>query len=215
MVKKTKILDRKAIFVSNHFPSLNCGISLVVRGDINLVPVEPALPLHNLLTFEFCSGEDTPFLPAETSLVINSTNMFTNMLNSPLTMPLSFDQSISSSFPENFSHAVDNAGLFHYNGGRYHCPECTIDFKLEKDFRRHLKTVKPHQLTAFQCCCTYKSGRKDNFLKHITRKNICSPIASFICSCGYRVESNSPDAIARLLRHIKPCGQRKRGRPRK
>jgi hypothetical protein len=103
----------------------------------------------------------------------------------------------------------------HNQGGRYHCTECNRPFRLEKDFRRHVETTKAHRSAVFQCCCTHTSGRKDNFLKHIERKKPCNPTVPFICSCGYRIESDSPDAISLLLKHIKPCGQRKRGRPKK
>ncbi|KAL7900655.1 hypothetical protein HDV64DRAFT_195827 [Trichoderma sp. TUCIM 5745] len=158
--------------------------------------LEPAYNVPNPLFFEFHVQEETPSLPTTPAL------------------PFSPEQAAPQPCTS-YSDVVNNSDSSHSQGRRYHCAECDRLFKLEKDFRRHVETTKAHQLAVFQCCCMHTSGRKDNFLQHVERKKPCIPAVPFVCSCGYRIESNSPDAVALLLKHVKPCGQRKRGRPKK
>ncbi|KAL7925758.1 hypothetical protein ACQKWADRAFT_199921 [Trichoderma austrokoningii] len=167
--------------------------------------VELADALSNPAALEFRLQEETPS-QATTPL---------NLWVSNAALPFSPDRSAFDFHTENSDVIVDNADASHGQGGPHHCLECNRSFRLEKDLRRHRETTKAHQAAVFQCCCTYTSGRKDTFLKHVERKTPCSPVVPFICSCGYSIESSSSDAIALLLEHVKPCGQRKRGRPKK
>ncbi|KAL6901515.1 hypothetical protein GGI43DRAFT_403200 [Trichoderma evansii] len=156
-------------------------------------------------TFESCLGDGTPSpgteaLQPETPTASGSAS------------PLIFEQSAPGSREEQISDAVDYTGPLLY---LRHCPSCNMDFKLEKDLRRHFKTAWAHRLSSFQCCCKLLFGRKENFRNHIKRGKPCDTIVPFLCSCRWRVDSGSPDSISLILEHIGPCGQRKRGRPKK
>lgn len=175
---------------------------LVVSGGSDQISAEPAYALSNPPALESRLQEETPSQPT-TAL---------SRLDSSSALPFSPAPDLCIEYSDTM---VDNTDPSHGQGGLYHCLECNRPFRFEKDLRRHRETTKAHQAAVFQCCCSHTSGRKDNFLKHVERKKPCSPIVPFICSCGYMIESSSLDAISRLLTHIKPCGQRKRGRPKK
>lgn len=198
METKQKSSNLGTICVSDH-----SVLSLFLLLVLINIPIEPAY-IPNPPDFEFRLQEETPSLSTTPRDISDS--------NSALSF--SPDQSAPEPYM-NCSDIVSNAGLSQSQGGRYHCLECHRPFKLKKDLRRHFETTKAHQPAIFQCCCAHTSGRKDNFLKHIEKKKPCNPTVPFICSCGYEVESNSPNAIILLLEHVKPCGQRKRGRPKK
>lgn len=173
----------------------------------------PALVLRNPPTLESCREEKTPSRVMDAS----SSKIPTNTQNMSSALPTLHDQSASSSHTEHFSDTgrhVDNANPSHYQRGRYHCPECDVDFGLKKDLQRHFETTKAHRSSVIQCHCKLSFSRKDKFYEHI-RKRSCGSVIPFLCSCGYRIESSSPDSADLMLEHVKLCGQRKRGRPKK
>ncbi|KAL6901513.1 hypothetical protein GGI43DRAFT_403194 [Trichoderma evansii] len=144
-------------------------------------------------------------------------NIPTNSQNLISAPSIVHDQYASSSRTEQISDTgqlVDNANSSHYQRRRYHCPECDVDFGLKKDLQRHFETTKAHRSSAIQCHCKQLFSRKDKFYEHV-RKRPCDPVVPFFCSCGYRIESSSPDSVGLILEHVKLCGQRKRGRPKK
>ncbi|KAL6798615.1 hypothetical protein J3E68DRAFT_400301 [Trichoderma sp. SZMC 28012] len=114
----------------------------------------------------------------------------------------------------NLGQLIDHIELKHRLGRRFYCKTCHVSFGLKKDFRRHLETAKPHQLSAIRCRCK-KLLRKDKFRNHLQRKKPCDTIAHFLCYCGHSVDSSTPDAVSRIVYHIGDCGRGRPGRPKK
>ncbi|KAL7962528.1 hypothetical protein V8C34DRAFT_270667 [Trichoderma compactum] len=114
----------------------------------------------------------------------------------------------------NLGQLIDHIELNHRRGRRFYCRTCNADFGLKKDFRRHLETAKPHQLSAIRCRCK-KLLRKDKFRNHLQRKKPCDTIAHFLCYCGHSVDSSTLDAVSRIVQHIGDCGRGRPGRPKK
>ncbi|PTB41609.1 hypothetical protein M441DRAFT_46744 [Trichoderma asperellum CBS 433.97] len=160
----------------------------------------PALVFHGSPTPKSIPNNGTPSFAADTPRPKTPTTT-SNLSPAPFLR----DQSGPNSRRNHINNAVDNTGLLHNQ-------DCNADFKLEKTLRRHIETANAHRLSAFQCCCELSFGRKDNFRSHLERKKPCDPIAPFLCSCGYQVESSNQDSVGLILKHIKACG-RKRGRP--
>lgn len=196
--------------------SLSYGTSAIVRDGFESLPNVSVPAIYSLPT-----GKSQPSPVADTLLPLTQEN--TLSLNLALPSTLSHRACIYlrkcghcyAEHPSVVSGLEDRIAPPHDQRGRYHCTQCNVDFRLKKDLQRHIETMEIHRSAIFQCCCRHRSGRKDNFLKHIKRKKSCRPTVPFICSCGYKIETNSPDAITQLLKHIKPCGQRKRGQPKK
>lgn len=109
---------------------------------------------------------------------------------------------------------VDHIELKHRRGKRFCCRTCNVDFGLKKDFRRHLETAKPHQLSAIRCRCK-KLLRKDKFRNHLQRKKPCDNVVHFLCYCGHSVDSSTLDAVSTIVQHIGDCGRGRPGRPKK
>lgn len=114
----------------------------------------------------------------------------------------------------NLCQLIDHIELKHRRGRRFYCRTCNVDFGLKKDFRRHLETAKPHQLSVIRCRCQ-KLLRKDKFRNHLRRKKPCDNIVHFLCYCGHSVDSRALDAVSRIVQHISDCGRGRPGRPKK
>ncbi|KAL6819532.1 hypothetical protein J3E69DRAFT_342871 [Trichoderma sp. SZMC 28015] len=114
----------------------------------------------------------------------------------------------------NLGQLIDHIELKHRLGRRIYCKTCNVSFGLKKDFRRHLETAKPHQLSAIRCRCK-KLLRKDKFRNHLQRKKPCDTIAHFLCYCRHGVDSSTPDAVSMIVQHIGDCGRGRPGRPKK
>jgi hypothetical protein len=204
--------------------SLNRDISFAASDGFELISELPISILYiRSPACESTSNEETPWLETETPKPAISTNTsppsFTLPISSNLVLladqPVSFAcNSCSGNFP-NASQLVDHIVSSHYQDGRYHCSKCNVDIGLKKDLQRHFETTETHRLSAIRCRCSLSFGRKDKFCEHLQRKKPCDSILSFSCFCGHRIESSSPDSTNRILEHIKPCGQRKRGRPKR
>ncbi|KAF3062699.1 hypothetical protein CFAM422_010808, partial [Trichoderma lentiforme] len=133
---------------------------------------------------------------------------------SPADLPLFHTCDFCHDTFSNLGQLIDHIELKHRRGRRFYCRTCDMDFGLKKDFRRHLESAKPHQLSAIRCRC-HKLFRKDKFRNHLQRKKPCDNIVHFLCFCGHSVDSNALDAVSRIVQHIGDCGRGRPGRPKK
>ena len=97
-----------------------------------------------------------------------------------------------------------------YFCGRRQCQR----FKDRKDFRRHLTETSAHSQAPFRCRCGREFLRKEKFRSHL-KQRACRGNLPFTCSCGFTMSTNTEQANLDFEKHFEPCGQRKRGRPRK
>lgn len=92
----------------------------------------------------------------------------------------------------------------------YSCKSCDARFPTRKDRDRHVP-IHDEESAKYQCRCTYRNHRKDNYKRHHTT---CKPNSykqnTFICKCSFE---NSDQADH--LDHIEACEhfKKRRGRP--
>lgn len=82
---------------------------------------------------------------------------------------------------------------------------CGISFTQNRDLGRHVRSV--HALEdepVYQCRCSYKSARKDNYMRHLRRCTKGHELHTFICICGLAC-GEKMDHVA----HLGLCGGRK------
>ncbi|KAF0315043.1 hypothetical protein GQ607_017721 [Colletotrichum asianum] len=74
--------------------------------------------------------------------------------------------------------------------------------------RRHVATV--HGDKKYVCKCSYSTGRKDNYTRHLKDSCKLKDKAGqlFICICG-----KTFDNFNSHLTHVQTCGKRRAGRP--